>query len=467
MTNFRFNHKISLQSLLSLLLATIISFPVLASPAQADEDYLDYYAENEIFYYDPKGYIAGGSNIVCALDEDGQGSNTTYSGKPVLGDGYLDNVKEGSELREIYDKISEETGIPWQIFATIHYMESGMSMTSPNAFGYTPDGENNGFGDVVYSTEDQLRYVANNVIKPIIEGQKNGKPLDLSNENDVKRLFFYYNSEQWVGNPAGSDRLRDQQTGQLLYDAKGIPLYKADPKGDWQRGELMYSAEDADNGEGSIYVMNMADSKRDPNSPEVDSLWLTAGDQWWSDHPGAFLVYQALGGGGFCQGIPTGGITDLESARAFVQTYIDDMRSDNWSLYLDADAYSYGQEKYSGYGGDNCVTYVKYYLAKYLGINLKGVSTGNGKDVAKFLINNYDFQEISQPEEGAVFSYNTSGGFGHTGIILGVDPANDKIYLAQAALDEGLEWGIQDENLERSLSEFLQKPDLVMAKYNG
>lgn len=236
--------------------------------ADIDESTLDFYDANGIFYYDGKA-SGGGCNSPLDLS-----NNTLYNGEPVIDQASLKKIEEN---KPVYEEYANKYGFEWQIIAAIHGME----------FSYRTD-KNPGNGQGVYQfleqagkfpanqklTWNDFKEQTNEVARQIKEVY--GKNMDLSSEDGIKRMMYSYNS-----GPGGSS------------------LYNRNAR-DW----LHYTEEQIKNGEGSPYVMNLADEQRDSRHNE----------HWQEFHcdyncvgratvrPGAFLIYKALGGRGSASG---------------------------------------------------------------------------------------------------------------------------------------------------------------------
>ena len=237
--------------------------------ADIDESTLDFYDANGIFYYDGKA-SGGGCNSPLDLS-----NNTLYNGEPVIDQASLKRIEEN---KPVYEAAANEQGFEWQILAAIHGMESSfVNNKNPkgNSQGVYQFLELDGMfpaGQKISPAEfeKQTKMAAEQIRKNYSQG------LDLSVENDIKRMFYNYNS-----------------------GPKGSKLYN-----DNARKWLHYTEEQIKIGEGSPYVMNLADEQRDSRHNEH---W----QEFHCDHncidratvrPGAFLIYKALGGRGSASG---------------------------------------------------------------------------------------------------------------------------------------------------------------------
>lgn len=197
------------------------------------------------------------------------GDNKDYAGNQIFSDEELAKIEE---FQPLYEEAAEATGVPWQFIAVLHYRESRLSKSNPsNGQGifqlYTyVNNTGHRFPPGEVSDEEfvhQATLAAEEVVTATPELAEN--PTD----DVVKLAFFRYNG-----------------TAQAYIN---------------QARDLGFSEEEARRGEGSPYVMNKADEKRDPNKN---------GDNWCQiktdggglvcpanqDH-GAYVLYVALGGG--------------------------------------------------------------------------------------------------------------------------------------------------------------------------
>lgn len=169
-----------------------------------------------------------------------------------------------------------------------------------------------------------------------------------------------------------------------------------------------------------------------------------------SSYQSEFDVFRAKGniynggGTGNCDacsgiggGIVSGGMT-MEEAEEFMTEYRN-LPSSEWTKY--------GLSGYDCLDGPvaNCVSFSKYFINKYTTVHVDGV--GNGGDVVNNLISTYGFEDGgTTPQVYAVFS--TAGGStmcgatlcGHTGVVLGIDEANDKIIIGEAGCSASNSW---------------------------
>ena len=224
----------------------------------------DMFDLNSIYYYDPDGETCMPSSGSVT-----SGENQLYNGDPILSN---DAQKLVSENQIIYERSSNKYNIPWQILAVLHYRETGLKKYNPSngqgayqLYSYTSGGSNdNAFTPAGNISDDEFQRQTDIVAKLIRDRYASG--LNLNTDDGVKTFFFRYNgtAESYIA----------------------------------QARSLGYSEAEANRGEGSPYVMNLADEKRDSSK---NSNWkqitsdggpmVTANQQ-----PGAFLLYAAIGG---------------------------------------------------------------------------------------------------------------------------------------------------------------------------
>ena len=426
--------KVKQSALSSFIIATIFAI-LITNPASAalPDSVLNYYYENGIYYYNPEG-----ATVDCTSSADAR----NYAGAEII------NASQKAAIeanKKFYKEAADEYGFDWRILAVFHYKEYNLQRSNPEngqgiyqLYTYTNGGTNEKAflpaGPI--SDEEFLRQskIAAKLVNELItELSKEDSNFSIKSNEGVKRLFFRYNG----------------RAQKYIDKAKSMGFSDADAK----------------NGEGSPYVMNRYDAKRDPfNKVSMSPSWpgMYVGDEEWNDTAtsesfGAYVVFEALGGAGVCiGGIKSGGVNTLDEARGYVDQY-------NYE-----ECYEYAEDG-CNYGdvekGGNCVSFVRYFLAKYT--RLGNLPLPDGKGVVNFLNNKgVPTGKVIQPN--SVFSYGMNSTYGHTGIILGVDEENDTIYVGQMNYYQPISWGKEDENIEMSLSGFLNShPDVVFAYFES
>lgn len=205
------------------------------------------------------------------------GDNKNYAGDTVWSEEELKKIEEN---RDVYEQAEAKYGVPWQAIATMHSLETSLALSNPangqglyQLYTYTAGGSNsNAFlpaGPISHDEFVRQTDIAVSIMKDIITGDG----LDPSTDEGIKDLLFQYNGK----------------ASQYIQKAKA----------------LGFNDQEANWGEGSIYVMNRYDEKRDPTSPKMDPAWpgRFTGDGVYTPGSttevfGGFVKYIALGGGG-------------------------------------------------------------------------------------------------------------------------------------------------------------------------
>ena len=215
-------------------------------------------------YHNIEPCVPGGGNFSI-------GDNKDYEGNQILTDEELDKVKK---YQPVYQKIASKHGMPWQIFAAIHYRESSLKHGSTinsegkceGPYGISP-GENWLCGNEY--DDEKFEKVTERLATDLEEKLRNKGGGDWNDPNVVMEVLFRYN---------GMAGVYIRQGRSLGFDEAG-----------------------ARRGEGSPYVANMLDEKRDPT--KNGSNWGQIKHDYRSiEYPankdyGAFVVYLGLGGG--------------------------------------------------------------------------------------------------------------------------------------------------------------------------
>lgn len=413
MKSLKSRFTIVLQVITCIVLAVVVSLPANAALSDA---ILDYYAKNGIYYYNPLGT---GTSCVS-------GTNASYSGAQVFSEATWNLIQSNQPF---YEAAAEKYGFSWQILAAIHYKEYGNQRSNPSngqgayqLYSYTAGGTNSNSFLPAGAISDEEFQRQTDIAAGIIAGM--ASDLDLSTTGGVKRLFFKYN---------------------------GVAAHYVN-----RAKQMGFSDEDANNGEGSPYVMNRFDPLRDPTNPSsMSPLWrgMYVGDGKWSDTAtttsfGAFVAYTALGGstsGGECSdgGLIAGGM-NLEQAREFMGIYKDlqDEYRDCRTSYCSPWRVQYIPACGTAYS--NCVGFSQYFINRYTSVGNSlspdGSSGGvgglpNGKDVVSHLLNAFSSQFTNggtTPRAYAIFSTTAQSGQNHTGVVLGIDIGKGTVITGEA-----------------------------------
>lgn len=256
---------------IALVLSIIIGLPVgvsALSPADYPLQIIDFYSRNAGACTAPTstgtGTIQGGT---------GEG-NTDYKGRKILSD---DQMKKIQENQSVYEKAAQETKVPWQMLAVIHLRETGLARTNPgNGQGIYQNAARDGGpyppGPVNEAEFLRQTVYAGNKLRNMAGSKKD--QLAAGDPDAVKDVFFSYNGRAAV----------------YVRQAKSLGF---------------------ENGyEGSPYVMNIADAKRDP-AVNKTTWGQIKRDYGGLEYPanndyGAFVVYAGIAGlpstGGGCTG---------------------------------------------------------------------------------------------------------------------------------------------------------------------
>lgn len=436
-------HPIIYGLLSVLTILTLITNSAFATSGEM----LDYLSTIDSFYWNPDGNNRGGGCFGSI------GSNLNYAGAKVFSDAEMERI---NTFMPYYQDAASKYGFPWQILAVLHSVESSLASKNPAAdsdgYGegifqmysyrieyqdlFAPgknllDSDGTPNSDFIQQVELAAERVANNY----------GSGLNLDTPNGIKKMFFNYNGAN--------------------------SRYKQKAK------DLGFSDDEAENGEGSPYVMNRYDAQRDPtNKAQMNTNWpgMYVGNGVWNPTYewtgfGAYVKFEALGGdvgAGSCGELISGGM-DYEAAYNFVKNYVDNPEEcSEWSSICHI--YGKASEGKIGEPGANCVTFSQYFLNKYTTLGLIS-PMGNGGDVVSNLINNYGLADGGNiPRPYAIFSTRSpkwSSAWcdkaetircGHTGVVLGIDESAGKIYIGQMAYGSLKSWGLT--RIEYDLSDY-------------
>jgi len=197
----------------------------------------------------------------ATADVSGTGTNKDYKGGPILNDAQLKAVGENQST---YETAATEQKIPWQLIAAIHLRETGLKRYNPsNGNGpYQILGTNYPASDLI----DDATFLKQTKEAAAFIKARSSNPdlLSKGDEGEVKDIFFSYN---------GRAEAYTEQAKRLGF-SEGY--------------------------EGSPYVMNIADAKRDPatNPTGWGQITTDGGSLTYpanNDH-GAFIAYAAMSG---------------------------------------------------------------------------------------------------------------------------------------------------------------------------
>lgn len=338
------------------------------------------------------------------------GGNKDYKGDSVFNEAQMASIKEHMP---VYQEAAQAANIPWQLLAVMHARESGLKLYyNSNAQGIYQDYEGRG----TYPTgreatrEEFLKesIYAAEILKNKVPGKED--KLAAGDLDTIKDAFFGYNGRAGV---------YVRQALDLGFDQAG-----------------------ADRGEGSPYVMNKADDKRDPNSNPSGwgQIKIDGGPIAYpanQDH-GAFVMYAALSDGvqtsSSCGSsdvglVAEGGLTE-EQAKKFMINY--GKNPNGYSQKAVGDSLwniCNGQ-------GSNCVTFSAFFMNSFTDLRAPNGMWGNGGQVVDNQVA-AGAKSGTEPKVYAVFGHSTgvtmcgSQACGHTGIVLGIH--GDTIIVGHAS----------------------------------
>lgn len=396
------------KSLLARLISAVLIITIIITPTVGALNGVydqTFYSGNYITHYNP-GDTTGMNCSVNGATGFSAKNNTDYIGNTVFTEAQMQAI---SANQPFYQEAATAAGIPWQLLAAMHMRESGLKKESPNDDGpYQIVSKSYKIGTMTDDEFKQATLDAANFMKDKSSGK------DLSNADNVKYTFFTYNG-----------------TAQVYKD---------------QAKTLGFTDEQASNGEGSPYVMNRSDIKRDPTvSPtSTNQTWgQIKRDHGSIEYPanrdyGAFVYYSALAGisSSTCandsSGLVSGGMTK-EQAEAFMSVYSSNPVNKEFI----------GSSSCSCRGGclKNCTSFSSYFINKYTSIiGFDGsLAGGNGNQIVPNIIaRNPSIQHGTVPRVYAIFSnpaYSKYGptSAGHTGVVLGIDTENNLAIIGEAS----------------------------------
>jgi len=200
------------------------------------------------------------------------GTNADHAGKSILSDAQFTAIKENQSF---YEAAAQEADIPWQMIAVIHLRETGLKRINPsNGQGIYQFVSGHGGPYPAGAVDDAEFARQTKLVAEFIKGKANAnveqnRSLTTSATPEaIKDTFFSYNGR--------SSKYAEQAAG-LGFSSESQPY------------------------EGSPYVMNRADAKRDPATAPAGTWGQVKRDFGPIEYPanndyGAFVVYGALAG---------------------------------------------------------------------------------------------------------------------------------------------------------------------------
>lgn len=257
MKNLLSKLKITIFILLILVAPSTSAAPLSGEELQALDDWTNWADEN----------VCGGSGSIS-----GNGNND-YSGREILNEAARNAIARN---QPIYQKAAAEVDIPWQLLATTHYRETSLARVNPDngqgIFQFVAQAgqfPSSGGSEVSEQEFERQAIMAAKFLKDKAASSnlpENSKLTSSSSAEVIKDTLFSYNGRAEV--------YRDQAI--KLGFSPNQPY------------------------EGSPYVMNKADAKRDPTS-NTTTWGQIKRDFGPIEYPaneayGAFVIYSAMGG---------------------------------------------------------------------------------------------------------------------------------------------------------------------------
>lgn len=331
-----------------------------------------------------------------------------YKGNTIFTDA---DIKAINENKPYYENSAKAAQIPWEMLAVTHYRETRLKRLNPsNGQGVYQDYARLGGPYPAGTVSDQEFQRQTDWAAKFLKGKASGsraEALANGDDNAVKYTFFAYNGTA------------------SAYVKQAL--------------SLGFSEEEAKNGEGSPYVMNKADEKRDPDTNprgwgQIKSDGGSISYPANKDH-GAFVMYAALrgkiagGSTGSCAGgasstdssvnativgnLSEGGLSE-EQAKRFMMNYGANKNGESVRAMKMAKGKPY--ESCNGGSLSNCVSFSAFFMNKFTNMRYQG---GAGNKV----VNNLKAIGVptgTEPRLYAVFSNGFGTKAGHTGVILGI-----------------------------------------------
>lgn len=248
-----------------LISSILLNFIFAPSIQALKEKTWDTYDLNNIFYYNPDG-----ENCTTSSSSITSGSNQLYSGDAILDQNSFQKITKNQPF---YESSAKKYNLPWQLLAALHFREAGANRYNPNngqgayqLYSYTAGGTNENAFKPAGEISDAEFQRQTDIVADLVKNNY-GANLNLNTDDDIKTFFFRYNGT-----------------------AKS---YIA------QARDLGFNEAEANRGEGSPYVMNLADEQRDSRkNPNWKQIIHDGGkmDSPANLQPGAFVIYAFLGG---------------------------------------------------------------------------------------------------------------------------------------------------------------------------
>lgn len=142
--------------------------------------------------------------------------------------------------------------------------------------------------------------------------------------------------------------------------------------------------------------------------------------------------------------LSSGGMTSIDQVLAFKRIY-QNLTDD------EADTYRINRYPCSGGFLANCVAFSQYFVNRY---TTKYLPPNNGIAIVKDMIALGFKDGGTIPKTYAVFSAPTNHPAGHTGVVLGIDTARNKIYIGQVGCGKDITYFDDQAHIEYDLDKF-------------
>lgn len=411
---------------LSILLTLGVGNPVFAmlTPSQ-----MKMYNENGILYYDPDP---------CDPVTSGSGSSAGTKGDSLGG---ITDDRLAAAARaygEFAMQMQEEYGTPWEVVIAQMLMESSVGTQGVAVEG----GTNNWLGITGTGDAGTVNlYGRNWAVFSSVE-----KSIEAWAGTYVLRNGYYDHAFQYL-DPNNYDLSTFVSTMLYTYappsDGNDVSQYHSVVMGAINGTIAAVRAEKGWPSSAELAKeKNIPIGGKYPIGGEVGSASSDSGslgvDGGFSSSNGCVEMNNSATGSGE---LVSGGMNQ-EQAEAFMQEYLSLQ-----AQYAGVAAGQYVSEYdiyttscYPSGALGNCVAFSQYFVNKYSKYYSQNhwKDTVNGVDVVARLTNGVDangFTQGTAPRPYAIFSYNN-----HTGVVLGVDEANDQIIIGEAGCEMGDDW---------------------------
>lgn len=374
---------IKTSALCAVLLLSILPTPQ-ATAVGCD---LEFLSRNDILGYNPcVQNCSSQPSMKTASTGNSLAKVVDYKNREIFSEAQLKLIAENQPF---YEAAAKKANIPWQMIAVIHQRETGLKKENP--------------------LNNQGVYQDYAMSQPYPPGKISDQ--EFQKQTDWAANFLKGKAGSRAGDLTKDDASGDAAIKYTFFAYNGIAgAYKTQALG------LGFTSEEAEVGEGSPYVMNKADEKRDPDANPTGWGQIKTDGGGISypanqDH-GAYVMYAALRGksaSSCSQTLSEGGLTE-EQAKKFVMNYGEN--KNNVSSNATGELWGYCRG-----GGANCVTFAYFFNNLFTDLPA-GKGDGNGEAIVKSLMAK-GAKGGSEPKVFSTFSWG-NGGYGHVGIVLGI-----------------------------------------------